>query len=107
MIHCLVWFHTACEDVIKFFYRLGIASSGVSIEYKLDGVALALRYRKGNLVSMATRGDGKIGDGVLHLKNAIRGVRSTIDYKDDIEVYGEVIIYSNDFECINRERKKY
>lgn len=54
------------SELIAFYKRLqknlGIENIPVTIEPKLDGVAVSLIYRNGMLESALTRGDGKRGD---------------------------------------------
>ena len=42
-------------------------------EYKLDGLAISIRYEQGRLVQAATRGDGQTGEDVT---SNIRTLRS-------------------------------
>jgi len=45
-----------------------------SLEYKIDGVALALIYERGVLVRAATRGNGMVGDDVTANARVLEGV---------------------------------
>lgn len=95
------------EDVDRFYNRLKEnGSSDLSVEYKLDGVALSIRYNKGEFVSMSTRGDGVTGENVSHLRLCINKIPEKISCMEEIEVYGEVLIYEKDFEEINLKRNK-
>ena len=71
---------------------------------KFDGASLNLRYENGNLISAATRGDGLVGEEVLHNAKTIRSIPLQILHKDLIEIRGEVVIKKEDFERINNER---
>ncbi|EDO9794053.1 NAD-dependent DNA ligase LigA [Campylobacter fetus] len=75
-------------------------------EPKFDGASLNLLYENGNLISAATRGDGSVGEDVTNNAKVISSVPLQIDYKDKIEIRGEVVITKDDFELINIERSK-
>ena len=71
-----------------------------SIEYKIDGVALALIYENGELVRGVTRGNGAVGDDVTSNARIIGGVPLRLNSKKppaSLEVRGEVIILNEDF----------
>lgn len=71
---------------------------------KFDGASLNLLYENGELVSAATRGDGSIGEQVLHNAKVVSSIPLQIPYKNRIEIRGEVIIEKEDFEAINKKR---
>lgn len=81
----------------------------VTIEYKYDGLGLALRYVDGHLIHALTRGDGEEGEDVLHNAKFIRGVPPTINLGHNkgrvIEVRGEVVMYKEDFKKLNEYQK--
>ncbi|MFP6762699.1 MAG: NAD-dependent DNA ligase LigA, partial [Planctomycetaceae bacterium] len=71
-----------------------------TIEYKIDGVALALIYENGRLVRSVTRGDGRVGDDVTHNARTIGGVPLKLSgdhWPAVIEVRGEAYIANSDF----------
>ena len=71
---------------------------------KFDGASLNLRYQNGTLISAATRGDGLVGEEVLHNAKTIRSIPLHIPHKELVEIRGEVVIKKDDFESINNER---
>lgn len=71
---------------------------------KFDGASLNLRYQNGTLISAATRGDGLVGEEVLHNAKTIRSIPLHIPHKELVEIRGEVVIKKEDFESINSER---
>jgi DNA ligase (NAD+) len=80
-----------------------------TIEYKIDGVALALVYENGRLVQGVTRGDGRVGDDVTHNARTIGGVPLRLSGKNHppvIEVRGEAYIANSDFAHIVAEQEK-
>lgn len=68
---------------------------------KMDGLTCSVRYIRGQLVSAETRGDGEIGESVLHCAKVIKNLPLQIDYLGELIIDGEVIIADNDFKAIN------
>lgn len=75
-------------------------------EPKFDGASLNLTYDNGILISAATRGDGKVGEDVTNNAKAISSIPLQIDYKEFIEIRGEVVISKDDFKELNEIRQK-
>ena len=73
-----------------------------SIEYKFDGLSLAITYENGKLIQAATRGNGEIGEDVTEQVKTIRTVPLTINYKGTIIVQGEGIIKLSELEKYNK-----
>src|SRR5438876_240170 len=70
------------------------------VEYKIDGVALALIYENGSLGKAITRGDGRRGDDITHNARTLIGVPLKLRGKDRpkiFEVRGEALIANPDF----------
>jgi DNA ligase (NAD+) len=71
-----------------------------TVEYKIDGVALALIYERGLLTRGVTRGNGAVGDDVTSNARVVGGVPLRLDVAEPpavLEVRGEVIILNEDF----------
>lgn len=73
-----------------------------SVEYKFDGLSLAITYENGKLVQGATRGNGEIGEDVTEQVKTIRTVPLTIPYKGLLIVHGEGIIKLSELEKYNQ-----
>lgn len=73
----------------------------LTVEPKLDGLALILRYKNGLLQKGITRGDGSVGEDVTQNIKTIQSIPLTIDYQEDLEIRGEVVIHKKDFVRIN------
>ena len=72
-----------------------------SVEYKFDGLSLAITYENGKLKRAATRGNGEIGEDVTAQVKTIRTVPLAIDYKGLVVVQGEGIIKLSELEKYN------
>ncbi len=76
-------------------------------EPKYDGASLDLLYENGKLVKGITRGDGSVGELITQNVKTIRSIPLTIEHKERIEIRGEVVIFKDEFEKINKERLKH
>ena len=81
-----------------------VANLKFMCDAKFDGASMNLLYENGTLTSAATRGDGSIGEQVLHNARAIRSIPQNIDYKGKIEIRGEIVIEKADFDALNESR---
>ena len=70
---------------------------------KLDGLTCSLKYVDGKLVSAETRGDGEVGEDITHNARVISSIPQTIPYKDEINIDGEIICTTKDFEAFADE----
>lgn len=75
-------------------------------EIKIDGLKLILTYENGELITAATRGDGKIGEDVTHNVKTIQSVPLQLDEKIDLVVVGEAWLSESRLIKINAEREK-
>ncbi len=77
-----------------------------SVEAKIDGLSVALRYENGALVRGATRGNGLVGEDVTSNIRTIRSIPLTIPYEGVLEVRGEVYMPRENFEKLNLKRQE-
>lgn len=75
-----------------------------SVEFKIDGLSIALYYHNGLLQTAATRGDGNDGEDVTSNVRTIRAVPLSIPYSGDVAVRGEIYMPKKAFEQLNEER---
>ena len=77
-------------------------------EPKLDGAAVSLVYENGRLVSGATRGDGRTGEGITSNLRTLRSVPLRLRGETApalLEVRGEVIMSHAGFEAMNERAR--
>ena len=72
---------------------------------KMDGLTCSLTYRNGELVSAETRGNGLVGEDILHNAKVIPSIPSKIPYMDELVIDGEIICTYTDFESFSSEYK--
>ena len=78
----------------------------VSLEPKVDGVAVSLRWERGSLVSALTRGDGIRGDDIVQQVRTIRNLPLVLSSAPDVlEVRGEIFIDDASFTRLNDIRE--
>lgn len=77
------------------------------VEYKIDGVAVSLRYENGLLVQGATRGNGIVGDDITHNVRTIGDVPLKLlgNPPPLLEVRGEVYMTNHDLVVLNQEQQ--
>ena len=73
---------------------------------KMDGLTCSLRYINGELVSAETRGNGEVGEDVLHNVLVLPSVPKTIPYQEELVVDGEIICDLNTFSAFFAEQYK-
>lgn len=75
-------------------------------ELKIDGLSVSLVYDNGKLIRAATRGDGVTGEDITHNVETIKSVPLTINFKEYLEVRGEIYMPKKSFTKLNEEREK-
>lgn len=75
-----------------------VGDKAYTVMGKMDGLTISVRYENGVLMSAETRGNGTIGEDVLHNAKTIKNLPKTINYKEELIIDGEAIITYDDFE---------
>lgn len=93
------------QDIENFLTRLSkrypLDHSMVTVEPKIDGCAVSIRYEYGHLVLGATRGNGQIGETITHTIKTIRSLPLYIQTNAPaIEFRGEVYIHTHRFKSL-------
>ena len=108
-------------ELITFYKRLqknlGRKEIAVTMEPKIDGVAVSLFYENGSLKYAATRGDGTTGDDVTQNVRTIRNIPLTLKeglhlaaqqpespIPAILEVRGEIFMPNSAFATLNQSR---
>ena len=76
------------------------------VDIKMDGLACALIYEKGMLAQAITRGDGRVGEDVTMNVRTIENIPLKIDATGRTEVRGEIVIFKDDFDKLNQQRRQ-
>lgn len=96
---------------LEKWYQKAIKESGekhidLTCELKIDGLAVALTYKKGELVVGATRGNGTEGENITQNIKMVKGIPHKLKQPIDIDVRGEVYMPISSFERLNEENIK-
>lgn len=101
------------EDLAAWHKRasniLGGSDFDLVCEPKIDGLAVALTYVDGLLVTGATRGDGYRGENITQNLKTIRSIPLSVSKEEApprFEVRGEVYIPREGFKKLNEERAR-
>jgi DNA ligase (NAD+) len=96
------------ERTERYIERTGIEHEGdicFVTEPKIDGLAISLLYRDGELVRGATRGDGEVGEDVTQNLRTVATVPKRVeDAPPLLEVRGEIYLPRAAFAKLNEER---
>lgn len=94
------------EELKEYLTNTGVDDE-FSVEAKIDGLSVALRYENGRFVRGVTRGDGVIGEDVTENLRTVNSIPLSIPYKGILEVRGEVYMPRNSFEKLNAAREEH
>ena len=72
---------------------------------KLDGLTCSLRYLDGKLIGAETRGNGIIGEDILHNALVIKSIPNKIAYDKELIIDGEIICTYDNFEKFSNDYK--
>ena len=96
------------KRISKLLTNQGFTGESIelTVEPKLDGVAVSLFYRSGKLVYGATRGDGKTGEDITQNVRTINSIPLTLrgrGYPEELEVRGEIFMPLASFDALNKQ----
>ena len=96
------------EDLLSFDERIKKDFKDVkyTVEYKIDGLAMSIRYENGQFVEAVTRGDGTVGEDVTSNIRVIDSVPLRLNQAIDITIRGEIFMPHKSLLKLNEERLK-
>jgi len=96
------------EDVVAWVREVKAVypDAEFSVEQKIDGLSMSLRYNDGKLTLAETRGNGLEGEDVTLNALVIPDVLKNIDFKGYVELRGEVYMSHEDFERFNAKQEE-
>lgn len=96
------------DELTEFYDRVEntVGKAEYVVEYKIDGLSVALEYENGVFVRGATRGDGTDGEDVTHNLRTIKDIPQKLENAPPrLIVRGEVYMRQSIFEQLNAERE--
>lgn len=97
-------------DSLRAFVQKIKAEAGndtvFTVEPKIDGLSVSLKYENGILVEGATRGNGTTGENVTANVKTIKSIPLELNEQVNITVRGEVYMPHKSFEKQNREKEQ-
>lgn len=97
------------EEVYEFVAQMKeqLEDPEFVVEYKIDGLSMALRYENGELVLAETRGDGiNFGEDVTANARAISDVKQKLSAAPEyLEIRGEVYMKNAAFDAVNEKQE--
>jgi DNA ligase (NAD+) len=100
----------SADDLREFDARVRKVTEKITytVEIKIDGLAVAVRYKDGIFTTGATRGDGVKGDDATANIKTIKSFPLKITDKKffNVETRGEVYLSKKQFEIINKEKEE-
>ncbi len=76
----------------------------ICCELKIDGLSFSAIYKKGRLVSGATRGDGYVGEDITNNLKMVKDFPLIIGLEEDfLEIRGEIYMSKYDFRRLNSQ----
>ena len=94
------------DELSEFYGRVegAVGQAEYVVEYKIDGLSVALEYVDGEFVRGATRGDGQVGEDVTANLKTIKDIPQKLENAPPhLIVRGEVYMKKSVFDALNRE----
>lgn len=94
------------DELAEFYGRVegAVGQAEYVVEYKIDGLSVALEYVNGEFVRGATRGDGQVGEDVTANLKTIKDIPQKLENAPPhLIVRGEVYMKKSVFDALNAE----
>lgn len=93
-------------DVFEFVDRVvsAVGETAFTLELKIDGLAMSVRYDNGSFTQAVTRGDGEVGEDVSANVKTIRSLPLKLPQPVNLEIRGEVYMPKAALEAANLQR---
>ena len=94
------------DELSEFYTRVegAVGQAEYVVEYKIDGLSVALEYVDGEFVRGATRGDGQVGEDVTANLKTIKDIPHKLENAPlHLIVRGEVYMKKSVFDALNAE----
>ena len=88
------------QEVVDF-----LGNEQVIAMCKMDGLTCSLYYKDGKLIGAETRGNGLVGENILHNAQILKSIPAYINYYNELIIDGEIISTYNNFENFSTEYK--
>lgn len=75
-----------------------------TVDLKIDGLSVSIKYENGLYKRAATRGNGVLGEDITENVKTIKSIPLRIDYLMPLEVRGEIFLSKKNFNKINQEK---
>ena len=98
------------QDITKWIEKIEKLTDNkifpLTVEPKIDGLAISLIYKDGLLVKGLTRGDGFVGEDVTHNIKTIMNIPLKLkqNIEGEVEVRGEIFMPTESFEQLNIQK---
>ena len=98
------------QDITKWIEKIQKLTENkifpLTVEPKIDGLAISLIYKDGLLVKGLTRGDGFVGEDVTHNIKTIMNIPLKLkqNIEGEVEVRGEIFMPTESFEQLNNQK---
>lgn len=98
----------SAEDLLAFNQRVEAEVGPVDyvVELKIDGLAMAVEYQRGQYYQAVTRGDGTEGEDVTQNVKTIKSLMLQLKQEVDLEIRGEVFMPRQSFLKLNQQRQE-
>lgn len=94
------------DELAEFYGRVegAVGQAEYVVEYKIDGLSVALEYVEGEFVRGATRGDGQVGEDVTANLKTVKDIPQHLENAPPhLIVRGEIYMKKSVFDALNAE----